>query len=196
MAGAMMNMLPNYFNVYINNALFLYLDCDYSKYITTEEYAVSQHDSTFCRYDDCKYHVILIGDVEKILQQLQSHRFHYLWGDCFYAICKFLIFNGKQVIRVGGVIDEVHQAIRYNRMHPHMESQPSIIRKKLIRKVRKLNSGIILRKHQHTQTLTNSFYKRIETILESDDAADFMKITDCFHSGGGIVQSKRVAFTM
>jgi len=87
-----MAMLPSYFNRFNNS--FIYASEDYGKYIVTDQYAVSRHNSGFCQFEYCKYYDLLLGGGESILEKLVHFTFNYISVNCFYAVYKYLIHNG------------------------------------------------------------------------------------------------------
>ena len=199
MASEMMRMLPTHFDQYNKKSLFIFTGEDYTKLLITDSYAVSYHNPEFCSFDGCKFHVLLIGDDGGVLlEKLSRYSFDYMMVDCFYAVFKYLIFNGLEmnVTRVGETIKLAESAVRHNRTRPHMEVQPSVLRKKVTRKARKSNVGIILKKTMATQTIPNLLQERVTAILNGEHAADFMKIVDFIQAGGGFIQSDKINFNM
>jgi len=100
--------------------------------------------------------------------------------------------------QVGTHIEHPQKVFRYNRCHSHMELQPSVLRKKLMRKARKVNTGRFIKKTESSPTLPNMLNDRIELVLNGEHAAGavFMNIVDCLQAGGGYISSNKLTFTM
>ena len=61
MAAAMCQALPSFYSDYCKKSLFISISSDfYKKYIVTQDYCVSTHNS-LCSLENCKFHLVLIG---------------------------------------------------------------------------------------------------------------------------------------
>ena len=60
------------------------------------EYCIARHDDKMCFLPNCRYHILLKGNIkEELLQKLDAFRFNYQHLDCLYAIFKYR-FSGKK----------------------------------------------------------------------------------------------------
>ena len=57
-----------------------------------------------CFQPNCRYHIILIGNIKELLQKLDAFCFNYQHVDCLYTLFKYR-FNGKIVIKIGQLFD-------------------------------------------------------------------------------------------
>lgn len=200
MAGAMMNYLPSYFDSFNEFSLLIFSDTDnYQQFTTTleVEYTVSKHTSDFCTLRNCKYHILLYSTT-KIVDYMASHlsqiTFMYYMIDALYGTYKYFIAGESIVTSEGALMTQLRNAVKYNRFHPHMEVRPSVLKKRLIRKKRRLHKRHIKSKSISTQTSEKVFAGRVESILRSDLAFEFMRIVDCLVDRHGSVESRNISF--
>ena len=80
MAAAMCQALPSFHSDFKSKSMNEF----YGKYIVTQDYCVSTHDS-FCCSGSCKFHIILIGtSLSQIIQRLDKYQYKYQEIDCLY----------------------------------------------------------------------------------------------------------------
>ena len=72
----------------------------YEKYIVSKEYCIARHDDKMCFLPNCRYHIILIGNLKELLQKLDAFCFNYQHVDCLYTLFKYR-FSGKIVATRG-----------------------------------------------------------------------------------------------
>ena len=89
----MCQALPRFYSDYNSKSLFISVSNNfYEKYIVTQDYCVSTHDS-FCSLGNCKFHIILIGtSLSQILQRLDKYQYIYQEIDCLYTLYKHRFF--------------------------------------------------------------------------------------------------------
>ena len=61
----------------------------------------------------CKYHILLLGNVEELLKKLDTFCFTYQHVDCLYTLFKYR-FSGKVFAKSGQVFDNVQRAVDFN----------------------------------------------------------------------------------
>ena len=110
--------------------------------MVSDSYAVASHrrDNPYelCTLEYCKYHVLLYGSpISSVWEKLKLHKFRYQLADDVYAYYKFFVMHEQYIDRRGYIMDELTQALRYNRCMPNAEHRPSIWRKRIARKVYK-----------------------------------------------------------
>ena len=90
----MCQALPNFYSDCKSKSLIISVSNDfYEKYIVTQDYCVSTHDS-FCFLRNCKFHIILIGtSLSQILQRLNKYQYTYQEIDCLYTLYKHRFFS-------------------------------------------------------------------------------------------------------
>ena len=66
------------------NSLFFSANT-YEKYILSKEYCIARHDDKMCFLSNCRYHIILIGNIKDLLQKLDAFCFNYnTWTVCIH----------------------------------------------------------------------------------------------------------------
>ena len=81
----------------------------------------------------CKYHIILLGNVEDILKKLDTFCFTYQHVDCLYTLFKYR-FSAKVIVKSGQVFDNVQRAVDFNHRNNGVDRKPSIAKKRFLRK--------------------------------------------------------------
>ena len=76
----------------------------YENFIVSKEYCIARHGDKICFLPNCRYHIILIGNIKELLQQLDAFCFNYQHVDCLYTIFKYR-FSDKIVIKKGQLFD-------------------------------------------------------------------------------------------
>ena len=132
MAAVMLQVIPSFYKSYSKNSLFLYANT-YEKNIVCKEYCNARHDVKMCFLRNCRYHIILIGNIKEKLQKLDAFCFNYQHVDCLYTHFKYR-FKGKNVIKSGQLFDSLQRAVRFNQQNRGVERMPSIAKKRLLRK--------------------------------------------------------------
>ncbi len=198
MAGAQLEQLPSFFSQYNFKCLLIFVEIEkYSHFLVTNEYAVSTHTSDFCKYDRSMFHILLYGaNTEQIIDQLKDYYYKYQEVDATYAYFKYYIANGDGIAIKGDLMEKLAKAVKYNRTHPTFEVRPSILKKRLFRKKRKIHRPQHNSRSFGTQTAESNLSKRVEMIMKSKLALDFLRIIDCMLDNNGCVDSNKVHFHM
>ena len=99
MAAVMLQVIASFYASYSKNSLFSSANT-FEKYIVSKEYCIAGLDDKMCFLPNCRYHIILIGNIKELLQKLDAFCFNYQHVDCLYTLFKYR-FNGKIVIKSG-----------------------------------------------------------------------------------------------
>ena len=165
----------------------------YEKYIVCTEYCVAHHDDKTCFLPSCKYHILLLGNVEELLKKLDTFCFTYQHVDCLYTLFKYR-FSGKVFAKSRQVFDNVQRAVDFNQRNKGVERMPSIAKKRLLKKKYKKHLFSSFQKTKTTQTGGSVFADRIEQVKKTKFELDLIKIVDCFLDGHGNYDSNLVSF--
>ena len=132
MAAVMLQVIPSFYTNHSTNRLFISANT-YENCIVKEEYCIARHDDKMCFLTNCIYHIIVIGNIKDMLQNLDAFCFNYQHVDCLYTLFKYR-FNGKTVIKSGQVFDNMQTAVHFNQKNRGVERMPSVAKKRLLRK--------------------------------------------------------------
>ena len=128
----MLQIIPSCHTIYSKNSPFISANI-YEKYIVIKEYCIARYDDKMCFLPDCRYHIILLGNIKDLLHKLDSFCSNYQHVDCLYTLFKYLL-NGNIVIKSGQLFDNLQRAVHFNQQNRGVERMPSIAKKKLLRK--------------------------------------------------------------
>ena len=81
--------------------------------------------------------MLLHGNVEELLKNLDTFCFTYQHVDCLYTLFKYR-FSGKVIANSGQVFDNVQRAADFNHRNKGVDRLPSIAKKRLLRKKYKM----------------------------------------------------------
>ena len=140
----------------------------------------------------CKYHIILLGNVEELLKKLNTFCLTYQKVDCLYTLFKYR-FSGKVIAKSGQMFDNVQRAVDFNRRNKGVDRMPSIAKKRLLRKKFKKHLFSSFQKTKSTQTAGSVFAERIEKVKKTKFELDSIEIVDCFFDGHGNYDSNFVS---
>ena len=160
MAAIMLQAIPSFYAKISEKSLFISANT-YEKYIVCKDYCIAHHDDKTCFLPNCRYHIILLGEIEELLHKLDTFCFTYQHVDCLYTLFKYR-FNGKIIAKSGNVFDNVQRAISFNQRNRGVDKMPSIAKKRLLRKKFKQHFMSALQKNKSTQTSGSVFAERIE----------------------------------
>ena len=105
----------------------------YEKYIVCKDYCIAHHNEKTCFVPACKYHIVVLGNVQELLKKLDTFCFTYQHVNCLYTLFKYR-FSGKVIAKSGQVFDNVQRAVDFNHRKKGAERMPSIAKKRLLRK--------------------------------------------------------------
>ena len=131
----MLQVIPSFYTNFSKNSLFVSANT-YEKYTVSKEYCIARHDDKMCFLPNCRFHIILIGNIKELPQKLDAFCFNYQHVDCLYTLFKYR-FNGKIVIKSGQLFDFLQRAVHFNQQNRRVERMPSIAKRRLLRKVQK-----------------------------------------------------------
>ena len=179
---------PDYYKNWNKHSILLLTDSvDYKEFICSENYCVAKHNS-FCKdLPNCRYHILLCFEEDnnsQVFEQVKHLHFKYTQVNDLYGF--YLHYISESLLDSKGEITvSLYRAIDYLKDHPKFLHQPSVLKKKVIRKAFKSHTKAKFSKSVSTQTVDEQLQKRIATILEGRYCLDFYKIIDslCDHHG-------------
>ena len=162
MAVIMLQTIPSFYTKLSEKSLFISANT-YEKYIVCKDYCVGHHDDETCILPSCKYHIVLLGNVEELLKKLDSFCFTYQHVDCLYTLFEYR-FIGKVVVKSGQVFDNVQRAVDFNQRNKGVDRMPSIAKKRLLRKKYKKHLFSSFQKTTTTQTSGSVLQKELKNL--------------------------------
>ena len=192
MAAIMLQTIPSFYTKLSEKSLFISANT-YEKYIVCKDYCIAHHDDKTCFLPACKYHILLLGNVEELLKKLDTFCLTYQHVDCLYTLFKYR-FCGKAIAKSGQVFDNVQRAVDFNHRNKGVVRMPSIAKKRLLRQKYKKHLFSSFQKAKTTQTSGSVFAERIEKVKKTKFEFELKKFVDCFLDGHGIFDSNLVSF--
>ena len=192
MAAVMLQVIPSFHTNYSKNSLFISANT-HGKYIVSKENYNTRHDDTMCFLPNCRYHIILIGNIKELLQQLDAFCFNYQHVECLYTLFKYR-FSGKIVVKRGQLFDNLQRANHFNHQNSGVDKMPNIAKKTLLRKKYKKHLLSSVQKTKWTQTSGSAFADRIEQVKKTKFELELIKIVYCFLDVHGNYTSNLVSF--
>ena len=192
MAAIMLQTFPSFYAKNSEKSLFISVTT-YEKYIVPKDYCIAHHNEKTCFLPACKYHIVLLGNVQELLKKLDTFYFTYQHVDCLYTLFKYR-FSGKVNAKSGQVFDNVQRAVDFNHKNKGVDRMPSIAKKRLLRKKYKKHLFSSFQKTKTTQTSGSVFAERIEKVKKTKFEFELIKIIDCFLAGHGNFDSNLVYF--
>ena len=133
MAAVMLQVIPSFYTNYSKNSLFISAKT-YEKFNLSKEFCIGCHDDKMCLLPNCRYHIVLIGNIKDLLQKLDAFCFNYEQLDCLYTLFKYR-FSGKFFVKSGPLFDNSQRAVQFNQQNRGVDSMPSFAKKTLEEKV-------------------------------------------------------------
>ena len=192
MAAVMLQVIPSFYTNYSKKSLFLSAN-NYEKNIVIKEYCIAGHDDKMCFLPNCRYHIILIGNIKELLQKLDAFCFNYQHVDCLYTLFKYR-FSGKIVVESEQLFDNLQRAVQFNQQNKGVDRMPSVAKKRLLRKKYKNQLLSSFQKTKSTQTSGSVFADRIEQVKKTNFEIELIKIKECFLNVHGKYTSDLVSF--
>ena len=165
MAAVMLQVTPSFYTNYSKNSLFISANT-YEKLIVSKEYFIARHDDKMCFPPNCRYHIILIGNIKELLQKLNAICFNYQHVDCLYIVFKYR-FSDKIVIKSGQIFENLQRAVHFNQQNRGVDRMPSIAKRRLLRKIYKKHLLSSFQQTKSTQTSGSVFADRIEQVKKT-----------------------------
>ena len=181
MVAVMLQVIPSFYTNFSKNCIFISANT-YEKNIVSREHCITHYDDKMCFLPNCRYHIILIGNIKELLQKLDSFCFNYQHVDCLYTLFKYR-FNGKIVFKSEQLFDNLQRAVQFNQQNRGVERMPSIAKKRLLRKKGKKHLLSSFQKTTSAQTTGSLFADRIEQVKKTKFELELIKIVDCFLDG-------------
>ena len=126
MAAIMLQTIPSFYAKLSEKSFFISATT-YEKYIVSKDYYIAhQNEQTF--FPACKYHFVLLGNVQELLKNLDAFCFNYQHVDCLYTLFKYR-FSGKVIAKSGQVFDNVQREVDFNHRNMGVDSMPSIAKR-------------------------------------------------------------------
>ena len=160
MAAIMLQTIPSFYTKLSEKSLFFSANT-YEKYIVRKDYCVAHHDDKTSFLSSCKYHILLLGNVDELLKKLDTFCFTYQHVDCLYTLFKYR-FSGKVIAKSGQVFENVQRTVDFNQRNKGVDRMPSVAKKRLLRKKYKKHLFSSFQKTKTTQTSGSVFADRIE----------------------------------
>ena len=192
MAAILLQSIPSFYAKNSEKSLFISATT-YEKYIVCKDYCIAHHNEKTCFVPACKYHIVLLGNVQELRKKLDSFCFTYQHVDCLYTLFKNR-FSGKVIAKSGPVFDNVQRAVDFNHRKRRVDRKPSIAKKRLLRKKYKKHLFSSFQKTKATKTSGSVFAERNEKVKKTKFELDLIKIVDCFLDGHGNYDSNLVSF--
>ena len=86
MTAVFLQVILIFYTNYSKNNLIISANT-WEKYVVSKEYR-SAHDNDKMRFlPNCRYHIILLGDIEEMLEKLDAFRISFRHVDCLYFSC-------------------------------------------------------------------------------------------------------------
>ena len=123
MAAIILQAIPCFYAKISEKVLFFSANT-YDKYFVCKDYCIAPRDNTTCFLPACKYHIMLLGEIEELLYKLDTLCFTHQQVDCRFTLFKYR-FSGKILAKSGIVFDNVQRAIAFNQRNRGMDRMPS-----------------------------------------------------------------------
>ena len=161
------------------------------KNIFCTNYCIAHHDDKTCFLSAGKYHIILLGNVEKLLKKSDTICFTYQHVDCLYTLFKYR-FSEKVFARSGQVFDNVQRAVDFSYRNKGVDRRPSMSKKRFLMKNIKKHLFSSFQKTKTTQISGSVFAEGTGKLRKTKFEVELIKIVDCFLDGHGNYDSNLV----
>ena len=89
-----------------------FLQIHLKKILVSREYCFARHNDKMCFLTSCRYHIILMGDIKGLLQNLEAFCYNYQQVECLYTLFKYQ-FICKFVVKIGQLFEYVQRAVHF-----------------------------------------------------------------------------------
>ena len=148
MAAILLQSIPSFYAKFSEKSFFI-SSTTYEKYIVCKDYCIAHHNEKTCFLPACNYHIVLLGNLQELLNKLDTFCFTYQHVDCLYTLFKYR-FSGKVIAKSGQVFDNVQRAVAFNHRNTGVDRMPSIAKKRLLRKKYKKNCSAPFKKDKNS----------------------------------------------
>ena len=138
----------------------------YEKYIVCKGYCIAHHNEKTCFLSACKHHIVLLGNAQELLKELDTFCFTYQYVDCLYTLFKYQ-FSGTVIAKTVQVFDNRQRAVDFNQRNKGVDRSLSIAKKRLLRKKYKKHLFSSIQKTKTTQTSGSVFAERIQKVKKT-----------------------------
>ena len=194
MTAIMLQSIPSLYTKFSEKNLLLSAST-YENYIVCKDFCIAHHDDKTCFLLACKYHIILLGNVQELLKKFDTFCFTYQHVDCLFTLFKHR-FSGKNLAASGQVFDNVQRAVDFNQSNERVDRTPSIAKKRLLRKKYKRHLFRSFQKAKTTQSSGSVFAERIEKVKKTKFELELIKTVNCFLDSHGNFDSNLVTFNI
>ena len=192
MAAIMLQTIPNFYAKKSGKSFFI-CATPFENNLVCKDSCISNHNDQTCFLPACKYHTVLLGNVQELLKKLEIFCFIYHYVHCLYTLFRSR-FSGKNIAKSGQVSNNVQRAVDFNHRTKGNDRMLSIAKKKLLRKKYKKHLFSSFQKTKTTQTSGSVFAERIGKVKKTKFEFELIKIVDCFLHGHGNFDSNLVSF--
>ena len=168
----MLQKIPSFYAKTSEKSLFTSATI-YEKYFVCKNYCIALHNDKTC-FLPCRYHIVLLGDVQELLKKLDTFCFTYQHVDCLYTLFEYR-FSGKVIAKSGHLCDNVQREVDFNHRNKGVDKIPSIAKKRLSRKKYKKHLFRSFQKTKTTQTSASVFAERIEKVKKTKIEFELIK---------------------
>ena len=126
----MLHSIPSIYAKISEKSLFISATT-YQKYIVCKEYCIAHYNEKTCFLPACKYHIVLLGNVQELLKKLDIFCFTYQHVDCLCTLFKYR-FSGKVIAKSGQVFDNVQRTVDFVHRNKGVDRMPSIAKKETL----------------------------------------------------------------
>ena len=130
MTAIMLQTIPSFYAKISEKSLFISATT-YEKYIVCKNYCIAHHNEKTCFLPACKYHIVLLGNVQELLKKLDTFCFNYQHVECLYTLFKYR-FSGKVFAKSGQVFDNVQREVDFNHRNKGVDRMPSIAKRETL----------------------------------------------------------------
>ena len=163
MAAIILQTFPSLYTKFSEKSLFFSAETN-ENYIVCPDYCIAHHDHKTCFLPACKYHIILLGNVEELLKKLDTLCLTYQHVDCLYTLFKYQ-FSGKIIAKSGQVLDNVQRAVDFYHRNKRNDKMPSIAKERVLREKFQKHLFSAFQKTKTTHTSGSVFAERIEVVI-------------------------------
>ena len=188
----MLQTMPSFYTKISEKCFFISTNT-YKNYVVCNDYCVAFHNDKTCFVSNCKFHIILLGNVDELLKKLDTFCFTYQHVDCLYTLFKYRL-TGKVIAKSGQVFDNVQRALDFNHRNKGVDRMPSLAKERLLRKKFQTHLFSSFQKSKTTQTSGSVFAEGIEKVKTTKFELELIKFVDCFLDGLGSYDSNLVSF--
>ena len=161
MAAIMLQSISSFYAKTSEKNLFISATT-YEKYIVCKDYCIVHHNEKTCFLPACKYHIVLLGNVQELLKKLDTFCSTYQHVDCMYALFKYR-FSGKIIAKSGQMFDNVQGAVDFHHRNKGVDRMPTLQKKRLLRKKYKKHLFSFFQKTKTTQTSGSVFENELKS---------------------------------